>query len=132
MGVWMWLHEEYVARRPIKDWADVEAQLRDIYRVQTFYCDPSKPDYIQKLVDKAWMLLGRITRLKRGLAKCGSYSSSEAKGVPHLRTNSRAQWTRSEFSQYIWMKRRIAGEGDVTLDVPKKVKDHAMWMRFAI
>jgi PBSX family phage terminase large subunit len=121
------LHEEYVARRPIEDWAEVAAQLRNIYQVQTFYCDPSKPDYIQKLVDKGVDAVGADNTVETGISEVRKLLIQRGqRGVPHLRVNSRAQWLRSEFSQYVWMKRRIAGEGDVTLDVPKKAKDHAL------
>jgi phage terminase large subunit len=41
--------EYYVRRTPIQTIAEAAAERREKYDIQTFWCDPSRPEYVQEL-----------------------------------------------------------------------------------
>lgn len=128
------LHEEYEKRRGIDDWASVARQLQDTYRVSTFYCDPSKPDYISKFVDAGVNATGADNTVDTGIQEVRKkLARLDDNSTPYLRVHQSAVWTQNEFQQYQWLTRTLRGEGEITLDVPKKAKDHTMdSLRYAV
>lgn len=121
------LHEEYAKRRGIDDWAQVAYDLHVSYRVQTFYCDPSKPEYIQKFTDKGVNAIAADNTVDSGIQDVRKLIvRRDDTGVPYLRVHNNTPWTQTEFAQYQWATQNVRGEGEVSLDAPKKAKDHCM------
>ncbi len=121
------LHEEYEKRRTIDDWASVAYQLHQTYNIQTFYCDPSKPNDIQKFIDIGCNAVGADNAVQSGIQDVRRLlTRSDEQKIPYLRLGNNTPWSQTEFSQYQWLVRNIKGEGEISLDVPKKAKDHTM------
>lgn len=117
------LHEEYRRQRQIDEWADVAKELRDVYGVERFFCDPSEPKYIDKFVERGCKaeaadnsVLPGIQLVKRELIK-------RTDGLPRLIIPPGWVWAASEFEQYQWQENRRDGG---FADSPLKVNDHAM------
>ncbi|MEL6527935.1 MAG: hypothetical protein AAFQ07_19715, partial [Chloroflexota bacterium] len=121
------LLEDYTKRRGIEDWATVAYQYHQTYGVQTFYCDPSKPDYIAKFVEVGCNAVPADNTVESGIQDVRKLiTRRDEHKVPYLRLQSTAAWTQTEFTQYQWLTRNVQGVGEVNLDVPKKAKDHTM------
>lgn len=121
------LHEEYVKRRAIDDWASVAYQLHQTYNIQTFYCDPSKPDYISKFAEKGCNAVAADNTVESGIQDVRRLiTRRDENKIPYLRLGPNTPWTQTEFSQYQWLTKNLKGEGEISLDVPKKAKDHTM------
>lgn len=121
------IHEDYTKRRGIEDWATVAYQLHEAYNIQTFYCDPSKPDYIQRFNDVGVNAIGADNTVESGIQDVRrKIVGRDDTNTPYLRLHNNAAWTKTEFGQYQWLTRNIKGVGEVDLDVPKKAKDHTM------
>lgn len=121
------IHEDYTKRRGIEDWASVAYQLHETYNIQTFYCDPSKPDYIAKFVEVGCNAIGADNTVESGIQDVRKLiTRRDDVGLPYLRLHNVTPWTQTEFTQYQWLTRNVTGVGEVNLDVPKKAKDHTM------
>lgn len=121
------VHEDYTKRRGIEDWASVAYQLHQTYNIQTFFCDPSKPDYIEKFVEVGCNAIGADNTVESGIQDVRKLiTRRDDTGRPYLRLHNVTPWTQTEFAQYQWLTRNIQGVGEVNLDVPKKAKDHTM------
>lgn len=121
------VHEDYTKRREIDDWASVAYQLHEAYNIQTFYCDPSKPDYIAKFVEAGCNAIGADNTVESGIQDVRRMiTRRDAEKKPYLRLHNVTPWTQTEFTQYQWLTRNVQGVGEVNLDVPRKAKDHTM------
>ena len=121
------VHEDYTKRRGIEDWASVAYQYHEMYNIQTFFCDPSKPDYIQKFAEAGLNAIGADNTVESGIQDVRKLiTQRDDNKVPYLRLHNVTPWTQTEFTQYQWLTRNIQGVGEVNLDVPKKAKDHTM------
>jgi PBSX family phage terminase large subunit len=121
------LHEEYAKRRGIEDWASVAYSLHQTFNIRTFYCDPSKPDYIAKFIDAGVNAIAADNTVDSGIQDVRKLLvRRDDEGIPYLRLHQNSPWTQTEFGQYQWLTQNIRGEGEVSLDAPKKAKDHAM------
>lgn len=121
------LHEEYVKRRPIEDWAQVAYDLHKMYNIQTFFCDPSKPDYISKFMEAGVHAIAADNTVDSGIQDVRKMIiRRDQAGTPFLRVHNQTPWTQTEFAQYQWLTRNIRGEGEISMDAPRKAKDHTM------
>lgn len=115
------IHEEYQRRRRIEEWVEVAKQLRQDYPVESWYCDPSKPEYIKLFTDAGLEAQGADNKVELGLQKVRQRLVVQKDRKPRLILASSAANAATEFEQYQWAKHR-----DGLKDVPLKANDHAM------
>jgi PBSX family phage terminase large subunit len=115
------VYEEYVRHRGIDEWADVAWQLRNNWRIDAFYCDPSEPDYIAKLQAKGCKCFQADNTVSTGIQTVKRRLAVRYDGLPGLLYYPGAVHTFAEYETYQWM-----AKGDVYLDVPQKHSDHSM------
>lgn len=122
------LYEDYARRRTDDELARVAAQLRDEFQIDTFFCDPSDPPAIAKLVEAGCHavtadneVLAGISEVKRNLRRLH--------GKPVLTVSPECANTIAEMEQYEW----LVDKGGGTRDKPRKSFDHAMdALRYAL
>lgn len=113
------VHEEYQRQRQIDEWANVAYQIREMYPVEEWFCDPSEPEYIKKFRDK-----GLNAKSADNTVNAGIQSVKKRLVVNRLKLSSEAANTVSEFEQYQWMSG--AKNSESFDDRPLKSNDHAM------
>lgn len=125
----MWLvHEEYQRQRRVEDWAQVGKQLRDTYDIQTFYCDPSEPEYLRMFESAGCPAEQANNEVMPGIQCVKNRLVVQGDGKPRLFVHVDAVNTLTEFEQYQWAENR-----DGVRDQPKKANDHAMdALRYAV
>ncbi len=122
------VHEEYQRKRGIDEWVNVAVQLRDIWHIGDFYCDPSEPDYIDKFKAKGLKARAADNTVTTGIQAVKRRLAVRADGLPGLLYYPGAMWSFSEYEQYQW-----ARKGEDLLDKPLKANDHALdAIRYAI
>lgn len=122
------LYEDYARRRTDDELARAAAQLRDEFQIDTFFCDPSDPVAISKLVEAGCHavqadneVLAGISEVKRNLRRLH--------GKPALTFSPECANTIAEMEQYEW----LVDKGGGTRDKPRKSFDHAMdALRYAL
>lgn len=117
----MGVHEEYVRRRRIEEWVEVGKQLRDIWNIRTFYCDPSEPDYIKKFNEAGLKAVAANNTVTTGIQAVANRLVVQADGRPRLQIHSSMVQTATEFEQYQWMENKHG-----LRDQPVKANDHTM------
>lgn len=110
------VHEEYVRQRGIDEWADVARQLRDLWHIDMFYCDPSEPNYISRLEGRGCRAVPANNAVTTGIQAVKRRLTTRR--LLHYRG---AVHTFAEYESYEWARR-----GDMTLDQPQKANDHSM------
>lgn len=115
------VHEEYERRRRVEDWARVGMQLTEQWGVQTWYADPSEPDFIRQYNEAGMRVVNANNEVNAGIQDVKSMLAVRRDGRPRLTLAPEAVWTASEMEQYQWMSNR---EG--LRDQVKKANDHAM------
>jgi PBSX family phage terminase large subunit len=115
------LHEEYQRRRPIEEWVNVADQLNNLYRVTDWYCDPSKPDYIQKFQEVGLQATKANNSVETGIQELRQRLMKTYSNRPRLTLSTSAVYTTTEFEQYQWAK-----GPDGMKDAPLKTNDHTM------
>lgn len=129
----LWLiTERYQRQRRIEEWADVALELRGMYGVDEFVCDPSEPDYIRTLQQAGVnaqrannTVMTGIQTVKHRLATYGETSRGRLARLVISRSCANVI---SEFEQYQWRETR-----DGLHDAPIKTNDHAMdALRYAV
>jgi PBSX family phage terminase large subunit len=125
----MWLiHEEYQRQRRVEDWATLARQLQEVYGVQTFYCDPSEPEYLRMFEAAGCYTENAINDVLPGIQAVKNRLATRGDGRPRLLVSVDAVNTLVEFEQYQWLEGR---EG--LRDQPRKANDHAMdALRYAV
>lgn len=125
----MWLlHEEYRRKLLIDEWANLAKQLKELYRIETFYCDPSEPDYIDKFEAVGCVAKGADNTVTTGIQAVRARLIARIDGLPRLMIAESAIHTATEFEQYQWMEHRHG-----LREQPMKVNDHTMdALRYAI
>ncbi len=117
------LHEEYAKQRGIDDWANVALQLRDLFNISAFYCDPSEPDYLRKFNERGCRALQANNTVSTGIQ-----AVKRRLNTGTLQHYNSAVYTFAEYESYQWMRR-----GDQALDQPVKANDHALdALRYAV
>jgi len=118
----MWLiHEEYQRQRRVEDWAALGKQLQDAYDIQTFYCDPSEPEYIRMFAAGGCHAELADNDVMPGIQVVKNRLAVQGDGKPRLLVSVDAVNTLVEFEQYQWLENRAG-----LRDQPKKANDHAM------
>ncbi|MBK9122821.1 MAG: hypothetical protein IPM16_06825 [Chloroflexi bacterium] len=119
------LHEEYQRQQRIEEWVRIGVELRDQFRVETFYCDPADPDNINKMAEAGLPAQPADNRVLPGLQEVRRrlVRRDYGRGVdePGLIVTGSAANLIAEFGQYQWMTNR-----DGLRDQPRKVNDHAV------
>lgn len=119
----MWgLHEEYQRQRRIEEWANVALELRNIYGIKQFFCDPSEPKYIQAFQEKGCKAEAANNEVNAGIQRVKNRLVVRADGKPRLIFQPSFAWTFSEFEQYQWRPVKTGGFADE----PMKANDHCM------
>lgn len=122
------VHEEYARKRRIEDWVEVAKNVRDVYNVDMFYCDPSEPDYIELFRDAGLPATTANNSVNPGLQAVRQRLIVRGDGRPGLFIHSSAANTQAEFEQYQWADNR-----DGMKDKPLKINDDAMdGLRYAV
>ena len=119
-----WLLEEvYQRRQRIEDWAVVAHGLHRKWGVETFYCDPSEPDYIAKLNAQPGVIAVKAyNSVNPGLQAVQSRLAIAGDGKPRLLVHGECGNTVSEFEQYQWMTNRDGTRREQV----NKTNDHTM------
>lgn len=113
------VQEEYARKRGIDEWADIALQLRDIWGIEEFYCDPSEPDYIKKFKEKGCKAIAADNTVTTGIQLVQRQMMPRQDGLPGLLYYSGAVHSPAENEQYQWAK-----QGELLLDKPQKSNDH--------
>lgn len=115
------LHEEYARRRRIEEWAALAAQLQAQYGIETFFCDPSEPDFIAQFQQAGCYAVAANNDVLPGIQAVKNRLVVQGDGLPRLILSPEFVHTAAEFEQYQWL-----GSRDGLRDVPRKVHDHAL------
>lgn len=114
-------HEEYQRQRQIDEWAAVAKQLRDTWGIQTFYCDPSEPDYIRKFVEAGCRAVQANNTVTTGIQAVKARLVKQGDNRPRLTLHTSCANTISEFEMYQWSENKHGMQ-----DAPVKAHDHAL------
>lgn len=115
------IHEEYARRRRIEDWVEVAKQLHQTYNVSAWYCDPSKPDYIQMFEEAGLSAEGANNSVETGIQAVRQRLIIRQDGQPRLKVGYQCVWLPTEFEQYQWTVNQYGLK-----DQPLKVNDHCV------
>lgn len=115
------LHEEYARRRRIEDWVEVAKQLHKTFNVSAWYCDPSKPDYIQMFEEAGLSAEAANNSVETGIQAVRQRLIIRQDGLPRLHLGYGAVWLPTEFEQYQWAANKYGLK-----DQPLKANDHTM------
>src|SRR5207249_973489 len=96
------VHEEYARQRGIDEWANVALQLRNIYQIDQFVCDPSEPDYLRKFNEKGCKAISANNTVSTGIQAVKRRLALRADGKPGLLYYSAAVHNFTEKEQYQW------------------------------
>jgi PBSX family phage terminase large subunit len=119
----MWgLHEAYARQMRIEEWANTALELRNLYGVETFFCDPSEPTYIDALWQAGCRAVAANNAVNAGIQAVKQRLVRRQDGTLGLNFSLEFVHTASEFEQYQWQP--FKGGGYV--DKPMKVNDHTM------
>jgi phage terminase large subunit-like protein len=117
------LHQEYQRQRRIEEWANVALELRNTYRIDRFFCDPSEPKYIAAFNEKGCKAEAANNEVHPGIQRVKNRLVKRDDGKPRLIFSPDFAWTFSEFDQYQW---RPSPKGEGFQDEPMKANDHCM------
>ncbi len=116
----MWgLHEEYVRRRRVEEWADLAKQLEQQYKVEYFFCDPAVPDNIDLFNSLGVHAVPAENEVWLGIQSVQNRLTVQPDGLPRLILSPEFVNSATEFEQYQWAEHK-----DGLHDKPKKVNDH--------
>jgi PBSX family phage terminase large subunit len=119
----MWgLHEEYQRRRRVEEWVTVAQQIMTTYGVESFWCDPSEPDFIAMFQAGGIPAYPANNEVLTGIQAVYNRLAVQGDGAPRLILSSEMVHTAAEFEQYIWFSHSIDG----VRDQPRKANDHAL------
>ena len=124
------LEEVYQRHRRIEEWAAEAKRLREKWHIETFYCDPSEPDYILKLnAQPGVVAIQADNRVNPGIQAVQARLVVRVDHKPRLFIHPDCGNVVTEFEQYQWATKRDG----TTRDMPVKVNDHAMdALRYAL
>lgn len=115
------VHEDYERRRRVEEWATLGAQLSARWGVQTWFADPSEPDYIRICQEAGMKVEAANNSVNTGIQVVKNRLVVWPDGSPRIILMPDAVWTASEFEQYQWLSNR-----DGLRDAPKKANDHSL------
>jgi phage terminase large subunit len=118
----MWgLHEEVERGRRIEEWATVAAQLQDLYRIETFYCDPAEPDFIAAFRNVGCNAGAATNKVQPGIHAVKNRLVARDDGLPRLAFRKDFTHLAAEMEKYQWLEHR-----DGIRDEPRKADDHTL------
>jgi phage terminase large subunit len=121
-------HEEHTRRRLIEDWVRVAVQLRDAYKIHTFFCDPSEPDYIRLFQAAGLKAQPANHTVNTGIQLVRARLVRRVGSNPALTFNPNCVHILSEFEQYCWMDNSTGLK-----EQPIKANDHGLdALRYAV
>lgn len=122
------VQELYERSRRIEEWVSMAVQLRGIYRIERFYCDPANPDNIKAFVAAGLPAEPADNTVQTGIQMVKARLVPRADGEPRLTIHHDAINLIDEFESYQWAK-NVHG----LRDEPLKTHDHAMdALRYAV
>jgi phage terminase large subunit len=122
------LAEVYERRRRVEEWVEMAAQMRDLWGISGFYCDPSEPEYIKAFRERGLKAEGADNAVLPGIQAVKNALAQRGDGTVGLTISPDCVHLLSEFEQYQWAENRHGIK-----DEPVKANDHAMdAMRYAI
>lgn len=115
------VYEEYERQRRIEAWVEVAKVLRKSYQIETFFCDPSEPDYIRQFRDAGLNAVQADNAVRPGIQRVQNRLVNKAGTVPRLLITRDCPHLIKEIEQYQWAKNQIG-----VTDHPRKANDHAV------
>lgn len=110
------LHEEYQRRRQIGEWVNVASDLQARYNIQTFYCDPAEPGFIDAFHQGGLNALAADNAVSDGIQAVKARLANKRITFDPAFVN-----TFAEFEQYQWAANTLGIK-----DQPMKANDHAL------
>lgn len=115
--------EHYQRLRRVEEWAQVAKQEQDTWNVETWYCDPSEPDYIEIFRKAGVRAEPANNSVNPGIQAVKNRLVVLGDGMPRLVIAPDCVNTIAEFESYVWAENRYGMR-----DQPVKANDHAMDM----
>jgi PBSX family phage terminase large subunit len=115
------VREVYQRQTRIEEWAQIAVQLRNLWGIERFYCDPSSPDNIRKFDDAGLKTEAADNTVQTGIQMVKNRLVVRGDGQPRLAVSHEAVNSIDEFESYQWAVNRYG-----LRDEPVKAKDHAM------
>lgn len=112
---------DYARQRRIEEWVAVAQQLRAVWNIQRFFCDPASPDNIRAFVDAGLPAEAGNNAVLTGIQLVKNRLAWQADGQPRLLVHADAVHLIDEFEQYQWAENRLG-----VRDQPVKAHDHAL------
>ena len=114
--------QEFYRRRALQGDVVAEAQrLRDSFKIDTFYADPSAAGLIAELRDAGLAVVAADHRVMDGIHRVKAALQVAGDGRPRLTVSPQCVNTIAEFESYVWKEGRAGMR-----DEPEKMNDHAM------
>lgn len=114
--------EEFYRRRALQGDVVAEAKrLRDAYRIEMFFVDPSAAGLIAEMREAGLAVVSADHRVMDGIQRVKARLPVAGDGQPRLTVAPGCVNTLAEFESYVWREGR-AGMSDE----PEKANDHAM------
>ena len=126
----MWQVDERVQRQMrVEEWVQVGQQLRNMWKIDVFKCDPSEPDYIKQFREAGLKAEAADNRVLPGIQRVQNrLVVTNKEMLPLLVVHERCVHTLAEFDQYQWAENQHGLK-----DAPVKANDHTMdAMRYAV
>lgn len=116
------VREMYQRSMRIDEWVQAAVQMRSMYRIERFYCDPASPDNIRAMQEAGLPAEAADNSVQAGIqAVKNRLAGRDAQGTPRLIFTPDAVNTFDEFESYQWAENRHG-----IRDEPVKAKDHTM------
>lgn len=113
--------EEVERQRLIDDWVRVAVQLRDLWQIEAFYCDPSNPDNIAAFERAGLRTYKANNTIKTGIQRVKARLVRQVDGQPRLFIAPTMTHAIREFETYHWAQNRHE-----LSELPVKANDHLM------
>ena len=132
------VHETYQTRRLIGWWVDKARNLRELYGISKFVCDPSEPGYIEEFNAAGLRAVGANNDVRLGIQAVQTRLVVQEDGLPRLMymlgaldgvdpdllERKKPTGLLQEMPGYVWNDKRVKEE-------PVKADDHAVdWLRY--
>ncbi len=124
------IEEFYQRRVMITELVGVAEELNKKYRIETFYCDPSEPQFIEAFRQAGLNAVEAENAILPGINEVSARLKVQGDGKPRLFVHSSCVNTIMEFENYAYPE---AKEGKPQQEKPLKLFDHAMdALRYAV